>query len=97
MLIDDILIENKFGQNINENVQNQIHIRYEQGAIILDCTEIQQKADVTVYNILGEQVLKTTLSNTRTERIGFTAIPGTYIIHFVGDNINVSKKLVITY
>jgi len=96
LLIDDILIEDKHGENINEYAENQINVRYERGAIVLNCAELLQKAEITVYNILGEQVLKTTLSNVQNERIGFNAIPGTYIIRLVGDELNVSKKVVVT-
>jgi uncharacterized 2Fe-2S/4Fe-4S cluster protein (DUF4445 family) len=97
MFIDDILIGSESGQNINEDAQNQLNIRYEQGTIILSCAEVQQKAEITVYNILGEQVLKTTLSNFQNEKIGFNAVKGTYIIHFSGDKINVSKKIIVVY
>jgi len=56
---------------------------------------MQQKAEITVYNVLGEQVLKTTASNLQNERIGFNAAPGTYIVNLVGDGVNVSRKIVV--
>ena len=94
--IDDILIADEANLNINENAQNQLNIRYEPGAIVLECADMQQKAEITVYNILGEQVLKTTAPNLQNERIGFNAVPGTYIVHLVGDGMNVSRKIIVT-
>lgn len=94
VLIDNILLEEAVG--INEIGNDDLNVYYDKGYILFSGTDAQEKAEVSVFNMLGQEVLTTQVSSLTNGKIRFEAVSGIYIVHLKRENgVHISKKIVV--
>lgn len=92
---DDILFENWGPVGTNEISDEQIAIFYKSGKLFLNSIEQQTDLELTIMNVLGQQVLKTTLSDVQNESIDFNAVSGVYLVTVKNNNIEQTVKILV--
>ena len=92
--VDNILLDNTIGvDELNENTAVKIH--YVSGKIHLASSESYNNVDVSVVNVLGQQISSKKFATLQNETMEFDAIHGVYIVNVSSENIRISKKIII--
>lgn len=95
LFIDDVKIENWGTVSLSEPSIENVKVYYQDEKIHLNITEPQQNIEVSVFNMLGQQVLTTDLSNESKATISFKGETGIYIVRIKNNAQIESRKIVV--
>ncbi|MBV1922722.1 MAG: T9SS type A sorting domain-containing protein [Flavobacteriaceae bacterium] len=91
--IDNIVFDGSLGANDLNNSKFSIYPNPATQGFVNITSQLNGDKEVAVYNVLGKQVINTTIANERLNIAGLSS--GIYIVKVTQDNISATKKLVV--